>query len=49
MSTVMDDLGTDVMIIENYNLIVKLDKRREVCLRMLPPGIEGVILVDRFN
>jgi hypothetical protein len=26
VSTVMDDLGTDVMIIENFNLIVKLGK-----------------------
>ena len=44
----MDDLGTDVMIIENLNLIVKLGKLSNVCLRMLPHGYEGVIL-DRFS
>jgi hypothetical protein len=44
----MDDLGTDVMIIENFNLIVKLGKQR--VLRILPLGLkEGVILVERFS
>jgi hypothetical protein len=48
MSTVTYDLGTDVMIIENFNLIVKLGEQR--VLRILPLGLkEGVILVDRFS
>jgi hypothetical protein len=36
VSTVMDDLGTDSMIIENFNLIVKLGE--QCVLRMLPLG-----------
>jgi hypothetical protein len=45
---VTDDLGTDVMIIENFKLIVILGE--QCVLRMLPLGLkEGVILVDRFS
>jgi hypothetical protein len=48
VSTVMVDLGTDSVIIENINLIVKLGEQR--VLRMLPLGLkEGVILVERFS
>jgi hypothetical protein len=48
VSTVMDDFGMDVMIIENFNLIVKLGEQR--VLRILPLRLkEGVILVDRFS
>jgi hypothetical protein len=48
VSTVMDDLGTDFVIIENFNLIVKLGEQH--VLRILPLGLkEGVILVDRFS
>jgi hypothetical protein len=47
VSTVMDDLGTDSVIIENFNLIVKLGEQR--VLWMLPLGLkEGVILEVRF-
>jgi hypothetical protein len=38
MSTVMDDSGTDSMIIENLNLIVKLGN---MWIRMPPPGYRG--------
>jgi hypothetical protein len=45
---VTDKLGTNSGIIENFNLIVKLEKHS--VLRMLPPELkEGVILVDRFS
>jgi ABC-type Fe3+-hydroxamate transport system substrate-binding protein len=48
MSTVTDNLGTDVIIIENFNLIVKLGEQH--VLQILPLGLkEGVILVDRFS
>jgi hypothetical protein len=48
VSTVMDDLGTDSVIIENFNLIVKLGEQR--VLWMLPLGLkEGVILEVRFS
>ena len=43
----MDNLGTDVKIIENLNLIVKLVNRS--VLKDAFSGIEGVILVDRFS
>jgi hypothetical protein len=36
VSTVMDDLGMDSVIIENFNLIVKLGEQR--VFRMLPLG-----------
>ena len=38
----------DSKIIKNLNLIVKLGKLSNVCLRMLPHGYKGVIL-DRFS
>src|SRR3954463_5828073 len=38
----------DSKIIENLNLIIKLGKLSNTCLRMLPHGYEGVIL-DRFS
>jgi hypothetical protein len=48
VSTVMDDLGTDVMIIDNFNLIVKLGNLK--CEWDYFLGVkEGVILVDRFR
>ena len=47
MSTVMDDLGMDSKIIENLNLIIKLDKY--CVLKDALSGIEGVILVGRFQ
>jgi hypothetical protein len=44
----MDDLGMDSVIIENFNLIVKLGE--QCVLRMLPLGLkEGVILEVRFS
>jgi hypothetical protein len=44
----MDDLGTDSVIIENFNLIVKLGEQR--VLWMLPLGLkEGVIQEVRFS
>ena len=39
----MDDLRMDYVNIDNFNLIVKLGN--QCVLRMLPRGIEGVILV----
>jgi hypothetical protein len=48
VSMVTNDLGTDSVIIENFNLIVKIGEQR--VLRILPLGLkEGVILVDRFS
>jgi hypothetical protein len=48
MSSVMDDFGTDSVIIDNSNLIVKLGnlKCEHDCFLGV---IEGVILVDRFS
>ena len=48
VSMVMDDLGEYSKIIENLNLIVKLGKLINVCLRMIYHGYEGVIL-GRFS
>jgi hypothetical protein len=48
VSTVTDDLGTDSEIIENFNLIVKLENQGVNRIAFLW-GIEDVILVDRFS
>jgi hypothetical protein len=48
MSIVMDNLGTDSEIIENFNLIVKL-KNQGVNRIAFLWGFEDVILVDRFS
>jgi hypothetical protein len=48
VSTVMDDLGTDSEIIENFNPIVKLENQSVNRIDFLW-GFEDVILVDRFN
>ena len=47
VSAVMDDLGMDSKIIENLNLIVKVDEQS--VLEDASSRIEGVILVDRFS
>jgi hypothetical protein len=48
VSTLTDDLGTDSEIIENFNLIVKLENQGVSRIAFLL-GFEGVILVDRFS